>query len=173
MPRNDKRLLLLATALPLLALPGVAHGARILPLPAVDAPQGGGGAVVLEPVPARASVSRRTIFTCVTPKLVTYSDRPCGPLTGTRLLRTVTPPRGEIRMETAPPEPASAAARSRGGGAAGPATFAPTHESDCKPLEEAVAELDQVMRAGYSARESARLWERWRVARARLREADC
>jgi hypothetical protein len=36
-----------------------------------------------------------------------------------------------------------------------------------------VAELDQVMRAGYSARESARLWERWREARARLREADC
>jgi hypothetical protein len=171
--RTASHLLLLATTLPLLALPGVAHGARVLPLPSVDAPQGGGGAVVLEPVPARASVSRRTIFTCVTPQLVTYSDRPCGPLTGTRLLRTVTPPPGEIRTATAAPESATAAARPRGSDASVPATSAPTHESDCRRLEEAVAELDQVMRAGYSARESARLWERWREARARLREADC
>jgi hypothetical protein len=55
----------------------------------------------------------------------------------------------------------------------GPARPASKREPDCEPLEAAVDELDQVMRAGYSARESARLWERWREARARLREADC
>jgi hypothetical protein len=172
MTRIEKHLLLLATPL-LLALPGLAHAARALPLPLVDSPQGGGGAVVLEPAPARASVSRRTIFTCVTPHLVTYSDRPCGPLTGIRLLRTVTPPRDELQAAAPPLEPAPAAAPKRGRDADGPARPARTREQDCAPLEAAVAELDQVMRAGYSARESARLWERWREARARLREADC
>jgi hypothetical protein len=29
------------------------------------------------------------------------------------------------------------------------------------------------MRAGYSAREAATLWSRWREAKQRLREADC
>jgi hypothetical protein len=172
MPRPDTRLLLLATPLLLAALFGRTHAAHVLPLPVVDSPQGGGGAVVLEPAPARAAVSRRTIFTCVAPRLVTYSDRPCGPLADTRELRTVTPPGAQIQATTARPEPSLAAPRRRddAGG-----TIDPTLASEqaCARLEAAVAELDQRMRAGYSAREAGRLWARWREARTRLRDADC
>jgi hypothetical protein len=166
------RLLLLATPLLLAALLEPAHAAQVLPLPVVDSPQGGGGAVVLEPAPARAAVSRRTIFTCITPQLVTYSDRPCGPLADTRELRTVTPPDGHVRATAARPEPAPKAAPRRDD-AAGSIDPAPAGKQACAQLEAAVAELDQRMRAGYSAREAGRLWQRWREARSRLRAADC
>ena len=43
----------------------------------------------------------------------------------------------------------------------------------CSRLAGAVQALDARMRAGYSAREAARLWARWREAKERLREADC
>jgi hypothetical protein len=165
-------LLLLATPLLLAALLEPARAARTLPLPAVDSPQEGGGSVVLEPVPARASVSRRTIFTCIQPRLVTYSDRPCGPLADTRELRTVTPPGGDARAAASRQQPVPEAPQRRGD-AGGMVDPAPTHEQACERLEAAVSELDQVMRAGYSAREAGRLWQRWRDAKARLRDAGC
>ena len=43
----------------------------------------------------------------------------------------------------------------------------------CERLQTALALVDDRMRAGYSAKESARLWERWREARSQLREARC
>lgn len=172
MAHPDTLPLLLATLLLLAVQFGRTHAAHTLPLPAVDSPQGGGGAVVLEPAPAPAAVSRRTIFTCIAPRLVTYSDRPCGPLADTRELRTVTQPGAHVQAATARPEPAPAAPTRRDETAG---TIDPTQvrEQACARLEEAVTELDQRMRAGYSAREAGRLWERWRQARARLREADC
>jgi hypothetical protein len=175
-PRIDKRLLV-ATALLLIALAHRAHPAQVLPLPAVDAAHGDAGSVALEPGAARAAVSRRTIFTCVSPRLVIYSDRPCGPLAGTRELRTVTPPGGKGPTTAPHPEAAPVAApvaapRKRNDSTA-MIEPARAREPTCEQLEAAVTELDQVMRAGYSAREAARLWERWREARARQREADC
>jgi hypothetical protein len=171
-PRPAMRLLLLATPLLLAALPERAQAAQVLPLPAVDSPQGGGGAVVLDPAPVRAAVTRRVIFTCVTPQLVTYSDRPCGPLADTRQLRTVTPAGEEVRANTTRPQPRPEETRQRDD-VAGSSEPARAREQACARLEEDVAELDQRMRAGYSAREAGRLWERWREARARLRDADC
>jgi hypothetical protein len=43
----------------------------------------------------------------------------------------------------------------------------------CARLEQAVEDLDQRLRAGYSAREAGRLWARWREAKERLRDARC
>ena len=122
--------------------------------------------------------TQRLVFTCVTPGLITFSDRPCGPL----------PERREIER----------AARDRewqrrsvfGHAAAGPridqaALSSPAIATDptaprgaerpagCQPLRHAVTTIDRQMRAGYSAREAPRLWERWREAKDRLREAGC
>jgi len=171
-PRPAMRPLLLAIPLLLAALLERAQAAQVLPLPAVDSPQGSGRAVVLEPAPVRAAVTRRTIFTCITPQLVTYSDRPCGPLADTRELRTVTPAGEEVRANLTRPQPPPVEARRRDE-AAGSSEPARVHEQACARLEQDVAELDQRMRARYSAREAGRLWERWREARARLRDADC
>jgi hypothetical protein len=171
-PRPAMRLLLLATPLLLAALLERAPAAQVLPLPTVDSPQGGGRAVVLEPVPIRAAVTRRTIFTCITPQLVTYSDRPCGPLTDTRQLRTVTPAGEEVRASPSRPQPPPGTTRQRDD-SAGSSEPDRAREPACARLEQDVAELDQRMRAGYAAREAGRLWQRWREARARLRDADC
>jgi hypothetical protein len=43
----------------------------------------------------------------------------------------------------------------------------------CERLQAAVHALDTRMRNGYSAREAGRLWDRWRDARERVRDADC
>ncbi len=46
---------------------------RARQLPTVDGPPGGGGAVVLEPVKPRAQPTRRLVYSCVAPGLVTFS----------------------------------------------------------------------------------------------------
>jgi hypothetical protein len=40
-------------------------------------------------------------------------------------------------------------------------------------LRERLAAIDDQMRSGYSAREAARLWQRWRETRERLRAQRC
>jgi hypothetical protein len=152
-------------------------------------PLGGGDSVTLEPVPEsspRAPSTRRRVFTCVTPELVIFSDRPCGPLPDVRELRltpaTIPPP------GAGPARAGSATTSTRGDRAA--ASTARTSDraerdedtarreaqeraSACERLEQAVRDLDQRLRTGYSAREAGRLWARWREARERLRDARC
>jgi hypothetical protein len=156
----------------------------------VAGPMGGGDTVDLEPVPERASprATRRVVYTCVAPGLVTFSDRPCGPLPGIRELKLdASEPRAGRAASTTPLEPAASArkaprddardarnGRSTESPAAEPGRSpAEMREATCRRLAEAVQSLDQHMRSGYSAREAARLWARWREARERLREADC
>ena len=142
-------------------------------------PMGGGGSVVLEPVPARpaSGPTQRVVFTCIAPGLTTFSDRPCGPLPERRELQLLpaTVTRGG---ETASVTPPRARASTR------PATDSRRHEtqastrdaeraSHCPQLQEAVSTIDRKMRAGYSAREAPRLWDRWRDAKERLRAAGC
>ena len=143
-------------------------------------PTGGGGAVVLEPVPARASPRtwRRVVFTCTSPGLVEFSDRPCGPL----------PVLHEVKLHAPAPVPGASGAPAT---VVAPAPVASTRpaatnssedeatrdaehrEQTCRRLADAVRALDDRMRAGYPAREAARLWSRWREAKERLREAEC
>jgi hypothetical protein len=43
----------------------------------------------------------------------------------------------------------------------------------CAALRLELAEVDERMRAGYTARESARLWGRWRNLKDRLQREHC
>jgi hypothetical protein len=147
-------------------------------------PIGGGGTVVLEPLPSSSAprTLRRVVYTCVSPGLVVFSDRPCGPLPQLHEVRLLDPAAGRTGAPATvrAPEPAATTRRDARPGRREP-EGAEDDESDaaglqaatCRRLEHAVRALDDRMRSGYSAREAARLWARWREARSRLREADC
>lgn len=158
------------------------------PAVATASPFGGNASVTLEPVPAsvvRSSTSRRLVFTCVEPGLVTFSDRPCGPWPQRRELAVTlaapAPPQDDThaadvphganpQASTRPSPDATAAARSSF------ETLPPErdlHAATCERLQAALRRLDQRMRAGYTSREAAQLWSRWREARERVREAGC
>jgi hypothetical protein len=49
----------------------------------------------------------------------------------------------------------------------------PAIEDRCERHQRRLDELNDRMRAGYSAREAARLWQQWRDAKERLRTARC
>jgi hypothetical protein len=173
----DPAVRLLLAAQLLLFLPLSSRAADALPLPAVASPTGGGGSVVLEPVTPRAHPTRRRVYSCVTPGLVTFSDRPCGPVPQVR----------ELQLD--PPLPAAAGSSPELTKDATPTSVSrrPTAERDradpddaevervttCRQLQATLDDLDSRMRTGYSAREAGRLWQRWRDAKARLHEANC
>jgi hypothetical protein len=43
----------------------------------------------------------------------------------------------------------------------------------CAALKLELAQVDDQMRAGYTAREAARLWDRWRNLKERLQHERC
>ena len=143
-------------------------------------PMGGGDTIVVQPVPAATPRTqiRRLVYTCMAPGLITFSDTPCGPLPELRELRLRTP--DSPRADNVPAPPASSArtsspssGRKNERGASETRDEANDRATTCERLEQAVENLDDRMRAGYSAREAARLWARWREAKERLRESDC
>jgi hypothetical protein len=149
-------------------------------------PLGGHGAAVLEPVPEprRPASTRRLVFSCVTPGLVTFSDRPCGPEAVTLEVKLLHRPDAERPGEAAavrsPPPPGSTrdktddpAARALVAEARERSVTRQEHARTCQRLQDAVLALDRRMRAGYSAAEAPRLWDRWRDAKEQLRQADC
>lgn len=134
-------------------------------------PTGGGGTVILEPVPAVPVQRRqRTVFVCAQDGAPVFADRPCGPAVETRVLELVAPAPG-MAPSTLRVEPKAAtrplvqratveSPRARGDGR-------------CEKLREQLEAVDGQMRAGYSAREAARLWNRWRDLKARIHAASC
>lgn len=156
-----------------------ALSAQVLPQPAVDTAVASAGSVIPEPVRERARPTTRLVYTCVTPGLVTFADRPCGPAARQRELKLDLPQPAAAGESSSIAEPtaAAAAARARRDTAAkadvAAARAAADRTATCLRLEAALDEVDSQMRAGYPAREAGRLWERWRGARASLREARC
>ena len=143
--------------------------------PATRTPTGGGGAVELEPVPPRESPRtwRRLVFTCVLPGLVIFSDRPCGPVPALHEVKGRGPGASPSVAAPAPEASTRPAVALQVGDDARREEESARRAEACRRLESAVKALDAQMRAGYSAREAARLWARWREAKERLREADC
>jgi hypothetical protein len=153
------------------------HAANALLLPAVAGPAGSGGSVVLEPVKPRAQPTSRLVYSCVAPGLVTFSDRPCGPLPEVRELKVSAPApavAGASPQLGKDREPSAASRRDAPGRQNADADDHETeHAAICQKLQATLASLDSRMRTGYSAREAGRLWERWREAKTRLHEANC
>jgi hypothetical protein len=155
---------------------GTARPAQVLPEPRVDAAADNGGSVRPQPVQPRARTTSRLVYSCVEPGLITYADRPCGPAAAQRQLKVLTPPSPAGEAPDIDKSAAAAVDQRRAAAAKADATAARAaaeRTATCARLEAAVDEVDSQMRAGYPAREAGRLWDRWREARARLREARC
>jgi hypothetical protein len=153
-----------------------AWSAQVLPEPRVDAAPDSAGSVRPQPVQPRARTTSRLVYSCIEPGLITYADRPCGPAAAPRQLKVLTPisaageaPDTEKDAPAAVDNRRAAAAKAD----ADAARAAAERAASCARLEAAVDEVDAQMRAGYPAREAGRMWDRWREARARLREARC
>jgi len=134
-------------------------------------PAGGGDSITLEPVakPSHGHI-QRPVFVCRDGTTVTFADRPCGPVAEARELDVVEPGPGRVASTTR--KSPTAATRPRVQPVESIATPAPG-EGRCERLRRQLEALDDRMRAGYSAREAARLWNRWREVKAQLREARC
>lgn len=136
-----------------------------------SSPTGGGDSITLEPVPAAAPVRiQRPVFVCRDAESVTFADRPCGPVVEARALDVAEP--GPGRVASTARQPPTAATKPRIQPAERVTRPAPI-ERRCGRLRDQLDALDDRMRAGYSAREAARLWNRWREVKAELRDARC
>lgn len=130
-----------------------------------------GAGVSTESPPAHATPRRhRAVFVCQDAGIPVFSDRPCGAAAVTRTLVVEIPRAGSppttvptvSRSSTRPlPSPAADDAPDRA---------APSH---CATLQRQLDELNNQMRTGYSAREAARLWDRWRDLKEKLRTTRC
>lgn len=137
-----------------------------------DAPPGDGGAAAPGPaIPPAAPTRSRAVYVCQDRGIPVYADRPCGTTILARTL-VVEPPRAGAATSLTPPEP-RAATRPRRLPAVEPGLPGPAAATRCDALQRQLAAIDDRMRAGYSAREAARLWQRWRDLRERLRVARC
>ena len=137
-------------------------------------PTRGGGTVQLEPVPERQRPGRtRAVFVCRGAGPVVFSDLPCGPNLQEREVAIQLPSAGGAAATTRPAKPA-ATTRPRPEPALRPdkAVADPTARR-CLGLREQLDKLDDRMRTGYSAREAARLWNRWRDLKAEIYAGRC
>ena len=118
-----------------------------------------------------ATRRHRAVFVCEDGGVPEYSDRPCAIAGPSRAIVFETPAAGAAFV-TSPPVP-------RASTRPAPARAAPqpvpreAGASRCESLERQLGEVNSRMRAGYSAREAARLWQRWRNLKERLHAARC
>ena len=137
----------------------------------VTNPLGSGASVTLEPVAAPPVVrGQRVVFVCRDAGVPVFSDRPCSPATALRSLEFAEPEAGAVATTVAPAPRASTLPQAQPRSSAPADRAAP---SRCASLQRQLDDLDGKMRAGYSAREAARLWNRWRDLKSRLRAEHC
>jgi hypothetical protein len=151
-------------------------------------------------VAASNAATDRRIYVCHWATPVIFSDRPCGPLAETRVLHV--PAAGSASDPGSGSGSGSGSASGSGRGAgtsiqAGPGRASsvaaappkeatrprarprlgdagPVDEDDrCRWLLDERRRLDDRMRDGYSSREAARLWNRWREVSAKIYAARC
>lgn len=164
------------TLSPVMRAIGVLIALCVLPSPGFSAepgtnPAGGTASIVLEAVPAPSTVrSKRAVFVCRDGAGMVYADRPCGQVVESRSLDVLGPGPGQVASTARKPAPA--AIRPRVEPEAASIREAPG-EARCIKLRRQLAGLDDRMRAGYSAREAAWLWNRWRDLKAQIHEARC
>jgi hypothetical protein len=156
-----------ASVVACLLLPG--HAATNAP---VTSPLGSGATVSLEPAPPQADPRRqRAVFVCQEAGVPVFADRPCDAAATPRTIKVETARPG-VAATTAPPAP-NAGTRPRPvpqGDVTAPARVA---ETRCDVLQRQLDDINDRMRTGYSAREAARLWHRWREAKERIRHERC
>lgn len=163
---------LLAACLGLLLVAAAVQVARSTPSDAAPNPTGGGGSSVVESVLPPAQPRRsRPVFVCREASTVVFSDRPCDPAGENRIIEwAAASPAGAV-PRTVPPAPKSST-RPRPA-AADAATGLVQQVQRCHDLRKQLEAVDDRMRQGYSARDAARLWNQWRAAKERLRQAGC
>jgi len=121
----------------------------------------------LSPTPSRR---HRPIFVCQGARPVIFSDRPCGQFTETRDVSFVEPGPGRAATVARPPAPASTRPRSE----SRPSDAQPDERAArCQRLLDQRDRLNARMREGYSARQSAQLWNRWRELAAEIYAGRC
>lgn len=124
----------------------------------------------VDSAPPAGPGQRRAVFVCLDGDVPAFADRPCGAARAPRTLVVDTPASGAL-PSTLPPVPrAVTRPRPQPDGRGG---MGRTAETRCTTLQRQLDELDDRMRAGYASREAARLWNRWRELKARLRTERC
>ena len=127
----------------------------------------------LATMPAPAATGR-PVFVCRGAEAVTFSDLPCGPISEARVLRVHDPGPGvAASIEPAPPGESTKPRTVRQTAGAAEDARPVAADNRCRKLREERDRLDARMRAGYSAREAAQLWNRWREADAKIYAARC
>ena len=122
----------------------------------------------VEAPPAAPASGRRPVFVCEDAGIPVFSDRPCGAALTPRTVSFTAPPAGAA-VSTSPPPPRASTKPL-------PATERPAGDkaaSRCAALRRQLEDLDDRMRTGYTSREAARLWNRWRDLKSRLRSERC
>jgi hypothetical protein len=112
----------------------------------------------------------RPIFVCGHAVPVIFSDRPCGASAEARVLRVHDPGPGRAASIARAPTRETATRRPEPR-APEPKQVEP--DERCRKLRDERERLDDRMRAGYTAREAARLWNRWREVGAQIYAARC
>lgn len=122
----------------------------------------------VEAPPAAPVSTGRAVFVCEDAGIPVFSDRPCGAALTPRTVSFAAPPSGAA-VSTSPPAPRASTKPL-------PATERPPGDkaaSRCAALRRQLDDLDDRMRTGYTSREAARLWNRWRDLKTRLRSERC
>jgi hypothetical protein len=139
--------------------------------PSPTKPAAAGAGVSIESQQASSTPRRqRAVFVCQEAGIPVFSDLPCGPVAVARTL-SIEVPRAGAPPSTVPAAPRSSTLPRRA--PAAEVAESRTVESPCSTLQRQLDELNDRMRTGYSAREAARLWKRWRDLKEKLRTTRC